>query len=155
MRRMAALAGTFALIWLMVATPVEAAGLTLLRSPAAPSGVSNVHWGHCAASGFKADGAISGVCQYSYGSAQRFHSSPTNSYWMTWAADGSIIGLGAQCGHSTGYRTGNWADPGCGLHYQGTGTVVMIDGVPYYDVATDPLTGHRLASSNAASYLAT
>src|SRR5581483_2420104 len=138
-----------------IPTAALASGPTVvgLRTPPPPAGLVNVHWGYCAASGFNADSTIAGVCQYSYGSAQRFHSSPTNSYWMTWGIAGQIIGLGAQCGHTTGTRTGNWSDPGCVRNYQGTGTVVTINGVPYYYVATDPVTGNELVSSNSASYL--
>jgi hypothetical protein len=137
------------------AASASATGQTLaqLVAPPPPAGLVNVHWGYCAASAFNADGTIGGVCQFSYGSAQRYHSSPTDSYWMTWAAYGQVVGLGAQCAHSTGSTSGNWAQPGCVRNYQGTGTVVTINGVPYYYVATDPPTGNELVSSNVSSYL--
>ena len=118
-----------------------ASGPTLvpLRTPP-PASLVNVHWGYCAASGFNADGTIAGVCTYSYGSGSRFRSSPTINYLTTWGPYGQIVGLGTQC-------------TACVRNYQGTGTVVTINGVPYYYVATNPATGNQLVSSNVTPFL--
>jgi len=117
----------------------QAGQLITLASPTHPN-LWNYHYGSCAADGFSADGSqITGVCKYSYGSGSRYHASPTISYLATWNLDGSANALGSQC-------------TSCNLNYQGTGTVVMINGAPYYYVATD-IGGQELVNSNVQSYL--
>ncbi len=121
-----------------------ATGPIVVQLAAPVSGLTNVHSASCAASGFNADGTIAGVCKYSYGSSGGsgrgggYRPVPTASFAATWTAFGQIVGLGAKCA--------------CSPNYQGTGTVVVINGVPYYDVAT-AANGNELVNSNAAGFL--
>ena len=121
-----------------------AAGPTLVQLAAPPSGLVNVHSASCAASGFNADGTIAGVCKYTYGSSGGsgrgggYRQSPTASFPATWTAFGQVVGLGANCG--------------CSPNYQGTRSVVVINGAPFYYVAT-AANGNELVNSNAAGFL--
>ena len=122
----------------------SAATLVQLPVPPAPSTLSSVRSGSCAASGSNVDGTIAGICKYTYGSTGGsgrgggYKTPKTASFPATWTAFGEVVGLGAQCS--------------CSPNYQGTGTVVVINGVAYYYVATAP-NGDELVNSNTAGFL--
>lgn len=136
------------LMTILIGSYAQAGQLISLPNPPAPA-LYNLHWGYCAAESFSADGThILGVCQYSFGaSAGRYRSSPTVSYNVSWNLDGSVNPLGSQCNASYAYVPG-----GCSRNYQGTDTVYMYNGVPYYYVGSNSL-GDTLLNSNVQSYL--
>ena len=138
---------------LMISGSVSAATVTALPNVPPPAGLINVHWTHCSANAFDVDGlSINGVCQYSYGSAPRFHPSATVLYRVKWDHAGNFTGLGAQCAYTTTQPL--YVGDGCRVDYSATGTLLTIDGVPYYYVATTAVTGDELVNSNAQSFLA-
>ena len=147
MKRFLGLLAVLGLVFVAGSTVSLAATQTIVQLPAppAPAGLTSVRSVSCAPSGFNADGSIAGVCQFIYGSTGGsgrgggYRHPKTADYAMTWDQYGQVQALGAVCS--------------CTPPYQGTGSVVMVNGVPYYYVATDATTGNELVNSNVAGFL--
>jgi hypothetical protein len=126
------------------------APLPFVQPPAADS---PFHLGQsqCAATGFTPTGAINGVCQYAYGSAARYFALPTVLYRVQWSSDLSTASVvGNVCATTDTFR--RYVGDGCKVNFNPTGTVVVINGVPYYYVSAN---GNELVNSNGQSYLVT
>jgi hypothetical protein len=96
---------------------------------------------------------------YEYGSCGRYCHPPTNTYAVTWAADGSTATLVALCATTNGALTGHvvttyyapYTAATCVVRWYG-GTVVTINGTPYNYVSASMI-GTQLVNSNTTSYL--
>lgn len=120
---------------------------------------------HCVGNAFNADSSIVGVCTktLSYPCSGR-GCQPVRyvyDYIASWDAFGTPLAV-EECSVTrrhipqapvTTYLNGHSAADCFDLVYNPTGTVVVIDGVPLWYVATDPVTGNALVNDNVGGYL--
>ncbi len=118
----------------------------------------------CATTGFNADGSVAGTCRVAlaYPCSGRGCQPVryTYTYVASWGLDGYSIGA-TECSiirrhfpqpATVTYLNGYTADTCPLINFNPTGTVVVIDGVPYAYVSTDAL-GDEVVNSNYAGYL--
>ena len=117
----------------------------------------------CIGSSFNADSSVAGVCRtaYAYPCSGR-GCQPlrvTSLYVASWDVFGTPVSA-ILCSVTkrhlpqppiVTYYNGYTSCPA--MNFNPTGTVVVIYGVPYFYVATDPLTGAELVNSNVVGYL--
>ena len=148
---------------MMGAVPAMADSLIQLPIPAGVVGQEGRT--SCVGNGFNADHSVFGACNSVTSSACSGRGcnpvTYTTTYVAAWDADGvplSAIACSVTRHHSpqpnvTTYENG-YDETSCpGVNLFGTHTVVVVDGTPFYYVATDPVTGAELVNSNAAGFL--
>jgi len=119
---------------------------------------------HCVGNTFNADSSITGACTTRINSACSGRGcQPVRyvyDYIASWDAFGTPVAVEA-CSVTrrhipqapvTTYLNGHSAADCFDIVYQ-TGIVVVIDGVPLWYVATDPVTGNELLNDNVSGYL--
>jgi hypothetical protein len=149
---------------LTMITPAYADTLIQLPIPPALIGVGYAPRTACAGAAFNDDNSVRGACH-------TVTSAPcsgrgcqpvtyTTDYIAVWDALGNPLVATAcavirhhlpQADQIT-YLNGFTAGDCFGVRFNPTGTVVMVDGAPYYYVATS-VTGAELVNSNVAGYL--
>jgi hypothetical protein len=151
------------LLMLMGAAPVMADSLIGLPTPSEVVGAT-ISQTYCVGGNFGANNSISGACQTRISQACSGRGcNPVQTvtvYVATWDAAGNAISAVAceSVRHHTPqadvvtYLNGYTSCPSIALEPPG-GTVVVLDGIPFYYVSTDPVTGAELVNSNAHGYL--
>jgi hypothetical protein len=148
-------------ILLVMSTPVMADAIVELPIP---TGVeSQPGRVGCVGSGFNADHSIFGMCSGTISQAcsgRGCNPATTTTYYIAaWDQFGNPVSAKA-CesirhhlpqANVTTYLNGHTSCPV--MDFDPTKTVVVIDWVPYYYVATDPTSGAELLNSNAAGFL--
>lgn len=154
-----------AILGLLLAAGVVSAGELIPLHEPALDGIGLAARTACVGSAFTASGTIVGACH-------TVTSSPcsgrgcqpvtlTTNYIATWDASGYATGAQA-CdvvrhhapqADTVTYLNGHSAGDCPSVIFNPTGSVVMIDGVPYFYVSTDAATGNELVDSNSAGYL--
>lgn len=151
---------------LMMVTGVAVADATVPLTQPALAGVGIASRTACVGSAFNSDNSVRGACH-------TVTSSPcsgrgcqpvtyTTNYVAVWDSQGNALSVTAcsvtrhhlpQADQVTAL---NGIDPSdcAGVVFNPTGTVVTINGSPFYYVATDAVTGAELVNSNTAGYLA-
>jgi hypothetical protein len=151
------------LVLMLGAVPATANSLIQLPIPGAVVGQPGRTL--CAGGGFNADHSISGACTSATSTACSGRGcnpvTTTITYVAAWDAEGNAISATA-CSSTrhhvpqadvTTYENGYDATTCLGLSFFGTHTVVVIDGIPFYYVATDSVTGAESVNSNVAGFL--
>jgi hypothetical protein len=117
---------------------------------------------YCVGNSFGAGGAVNGACQTRVSQAcsgRGCNPAQTITVFVaTWDAEGNALSAVAceSVRHHlpqkdvVTYLNGYTSCPSTGI---GTGTTVVIDGVPLYYVATDPTTGAELVNENYGGFL--
>jgi hypothetical protein len=151
---------------LMMVTGTAVAG-TLVQLPPPPSlvGIGIATRLACVGVSFTGDGSVNGMCHTATSSpcSGRGCQPVTyiTNYIVGWDATGSPTGSSAcstvrhhlpQADQTT-YLNGHSAADCPGVVFNSTGSVVTINGVPYYYVTTDAMSGAELVNSNAAGFL--
>jgi hypothetical protein len=151
------------LVLMMGAVPAMANSLIQLPIPSGVVGQAGRT--SCAGAGFNADHSVFGACssETSFACSGRGCNPVTNTtnYVAAWDADGapiSAIACSVTRHHSpqpnvTTYENGYDGTSCPALNLFGTHTVIVVDGIPFYFAATDPVTGAELVSSNVAGFL--
>lgn len=119
----------------------------------------------CVGAGFNTDHTIYGACHTATSAPCSGKSCQpvtyTTNYIVTWDAAGnptgstgcSIVRHHLPQADQTTYLDGHSATDCPGVIFNPTGSVVVINGVPYYYVTTDAVTGAELVNSNASGLL--
>ena len=122
------------------------------------------HIVQCTASpaSFNANGSVNGVCRDSGPTSLRYAKRPWVQYPVVWDANGLNPVIGAWCAQQASwvsnpppvvYNPGSSAY--CALNPTGTGSVVTVNGVPMYYVATSVNGTHEtVANYGSASLVA-
>jgi hypothetical protein len=151
------------LVLMMGACPAMADSLIQLPIPGGVVGQEGRT--SCVGSGFNADHSVFGACNSAISSACSGRGcnpvTNTTTYVAAWDADGvpiSAIACSVTRHHSpqpnvTTYENGFDGTSCLDLNFFGTHTVLVVDGTPFYYVATDPVTGAELVNSNVAGLL--
>lgn len=153
---------TLALLLVMsIAVPALADSLTGLPVPPGVEGMAGRK--SCVVVSFNAGHSIDGVCTGVTSPACSGRgcnpATFTAVYIATWDAEGNVVSA-VECSYTrhhtpqvdtVTYFNGYTSCPA--KAYNPTGTVVVLDGIPFWYVATDPATGDELVNSNVGGYL--
>jgi len=139
---------------------------TLLQLPVPTNAktIAGPAYAHCATAGFNADGTVRGNCQATHSAACSGRGcQPVRmvyNFVASWGSDGYSL-TSIQCSvtrrhvpqlpvttYTPGYDAATCPEP----NYNPTGTVVVINGVPYFYVSTDT-NGNEVVNSNYAGFL--
>ena len=140
---------------------------TLFQLPPPPAlvGVGIAGRLACVGVGFNADDSIYGACHTATSAPCSGKGCQpvtyTTNYIVTWDTAGnptgstgcSIVRHHLPQADQTTYLDGHSAADCPGVLFNPTGAVVVVNGVPYYYVTTDAVTGAELVNSNAAGFL--
>lgn len=122
-------------------------------------------YAHCVGNAFNADSSITGVCTQTLAYACSGRGCQPVRYvynyiasWDALGAPVAVEGCSVTRRHLpqapvTTYLNGHSAADCFGLVYNPTGTVVVVDSIPFWYVATDPATGNELLNDNVSGYL--
>lgn len=150
---------------LMMVSGIALADATVPLTQPALAGIGIAGRTACVGSAFNSDNSVTGACHTVRSSACSGRGCQpvtyTTNYIAVWDANGTALSVTAcsvtrhhlpQANQTTAL---NGIDPSdcTGLIFNPTGTVVVIDAVPYYYVSTDAVTGAQLVNSNSAGYL--
>lgn len=159
--------GLFVIVGLMAMMGAAARAETFIQLPlpASLNGVGQSGTKACAGTGFNADGTVVGVCKTQYaGACSGRGCQPVVSittYVANWDVNGDN-GTAVVCSvtrhhlpqvDTTQYVPGYDATTCPRINLDPTKTVVTINGVPFYYVTTDAVSGAELVNSNFWGFL--